>query len=111
MPIPEQTGEQFFRAHFRGPDRVDTVPARTDPYAGRTTLSSGSTTVTVSTALVNSDSIIGHSVEMDAAAVSVASGGFVAVSSIVSGVSFDFIWARGGAVAADAIVMWRLTHT
>lgn len=107
----EQTAEQFFAAHFRGPDRVDLAPTRTDPYAGRTVLSSGSTTVTVSTALVNSDSIISYGTHIDASAVSVASGGFVAVSSIVSGVSFDLIWARGGAVAKDVTVMWRLTHT
>lgn len=111
MSVPEQTAEQFFRPHFRGPDRVDLTPARTDPYAGRTTISSGDVTATVSTALVNSDSIITYGVELEVNSPSVNSGGFVSVVSIASGVSFAFAWATGVAVGQDTVIMWRLTYT
>lgn len=109
--MAEQTAEQFFAPHFRGPDRVDLTPARTDPYAGRTTINSGTVAVTVSTALVNSDSLVDYGVQVSTVSPNVNSGGFVGVNSIVSGVSFAFSWATGVAVPQDVIVMWRLTRT
>ncbi len=101
---------QLFRPLLRGP-MLSRTSGETNPWAGRTNVPSGSATVTVSTALVNSDSIIRFGTEVTSVGVGANSGGAVVVNSIVSGVSFAF--ARATAVAApwDETVMWELVKT
>jgi len=84
---------------------------QTTNWAGRTTLSSGSSSVTVSTALVNSDSLILKCSEVASVGVGANSGGAILVNSIVSATSFAFARATGTAAPWDETVMWMLIRT
>lgn len=86
-----------------------TIPQSTSTlFAGRTVLASGSSSVTVSTAAVNSDSIIMLTSQVGSAGVGVNSGGAIGVNSIVSGTSFAITRMTGIAVDWDDTVMWHL---
>ena len=103
--------EQLFGAHLRGAVQTRTGAEETHPWANRTTIDSGSTSVTVSTALVNSDSIIRLTTEVGSIDTAIQSAGHIVVNSIVSGVSFALAWALGTSVAFDNTVMWELVKT
>jgi hypothetical protein len=108
--MPRPTQEQLFAPHLRGPETTRT-DEETNPWAGRTSVLSGDATVTVSTALVNSASIIHIGEQVSSAGVAaVQSAGHLVVNSIVTGTSFSI--ARAGGVAApwDATAMWQLIN-
>lgn len=101
--------ETLFKPTLRGPMRTRTAPTEANPWAGRTVLASGSATVTVSTATVQSDSIITFSTEVGTLGVN--SGAGIVVTSIADAVSFMFGRASGQAVAWDETIMWSLMRT
>lgn len=103
------TLEQLWRAILRGPLTVRAASA-SNQFAGRTTLASGSATVTISTTVVQSDSIILLTAE---AATNQASG-FAKppeVKSISPGNFFTVGWADGNAVARNTTIMWTIIRT
>ena len=102
--------ELLFKPTLRGPVRTRTAPTEPNPWAGRTTLNSGSATSTVSTTLVQSDSIIQYGIEANTRQDSgVASP--IEVMSIQDGVSFAFGTAGGETLARDSTIMWSLMKT
>ena len=95
-----------------GAHLVNAPLVKTGVFAGRTTLASGSVSATVSTTAVNSDSIIQATIEVGSLGVAnAASGGNIAVNSIVSGTSFALTNVSGVAVPWDNTVMWTLYKT
>lgn len=78
-------------------------------FAGLTTINSGSSSVTVSTAVVTSGSLIMYGT--NPSSIGPNSGGGIAVSSVVDGVSFAFARPTGNAVAWDETVMWEIVRT
>ena len=100
--------EALFNPHLRGPMRTQTSEV-TNPWAGRTSVPSGSATVTVSTALVNSDSIIQITEEVGSASVN--SAGALTVNSIVSATSFAIARQGGAAAEWDSTAMWMIWRT
>lgn len=103
--------ELLFKPTLRGPMRTRTVAAEPNPWAGRTTLNSGSATITVSTTLIQSDSIIRYGTQANSVGVAANSGGPIVVANVVDGVSFDFASATGIAVPWDRTIMWELVRT
>jgi hypothetical protein len=81
-----------------------------DQWAGLTTINSGSATQVVSTALVNSDSIImlGCKAETN---VSSGIGKVIEVKSLSSGGYFVLGTSDGQAMARNTVVMWQLVKT
>ena len=102
--------ELLFKPTLRGPMRTRTS-GEANPWAGRTALNSGSAAVTVSTALVQSDSIIRYGTLPSSLGVAANSGGAIVVNGIVDGVSFDLARATGVAVPWDETIMWELVRT
>lgn len=101
------TGEQLFRAMFRGAPTFKTTSSP-NQFAGRTLLASGSNTVVVSTRTVGSDSIILTSLQ---AATDQASGfgQGVEVKSINPGNAFVMGWQDPNSKPArDTTVHWVL---
>ena len=98
--------EQLFSPTFRGPGMIDTPS--TNPFAGRTTLNSGSTSVTISTAVVNSDSLIFLTSQIGSMSAVTSYVSMLGVNSIVSGVSFAVARANNQAMAWDDTVMWMI---
>jgi hypothetical protein len=107
--MPGRPLEELFGPHFRGPPltQLTTLGA----WAGRTSLGSAQASVTVSTAVVNSDSVFMIASNPGSVGVGANSGGAVVVNSIVSGVSFAL--ARATAVGApwDSTVSWMIWRT
>lgn len=107
--MPRGQQERLFHPNLRGPMLTD---ANSDDYqwAGRTTLGSGSATVTVSTAVVNSDSLI---LMGSQAATNQASGVStpIEVKSIDPGNHFIIGTADGDALARDTDIMWMVMPT
>ncbi len=102
--------ELLFKPTLRGPMRTRTNSQEDSFWAGRTTLNSGSATVTVSTSIVQSDSIIQYGVEANTRQDSgVASP--IEVMSIQDAVSFAFGTAGGETIARDTTIMWWLMRT
>ena len=102
--------ELLFKPTLRGPLRTRTNSQEASFWAGRTTLNSGSATSTVSTTLVQSDSIIQYGIEANTRQDSgVASP--IEVMSIADGVSFTFGTAGGETIARDTTIMWSLMRT
>lgn len=99
--------ETFFRPLLKGP--LDTFIGGTNPWCSRTTVGSGSATVTVSTALVNSDSVILIGAQMTSGGI-ISSAGAVVVNSVVPGVSFAFTRDTGVAAPWTTTVMWMLVN-
>lgn len=100
---------------LHGPLLEGAMTARTaagdGQFAGRTVLQSGSASVTVSTAVVNSDSIIRYGSEVSSVGIGANSGGAIVVNSVISGTSFAFARATGVDVAWDETVMWEIMRT
>ena len=88
------------------------LPTATGPqqFAGLTALASGTAFATISTAVVNSDSLILATFQVNTTTVS----GFAfatGVSSIVTGVSFAFGFLDGIGRAPGGTIMWELRRT
>lgn len=98
----------------RRPFQTGPVMARVSPgprqFIGRTTLNSGSAFQTVSTAVVNSDSIFRLATQPSSIGPAGASGGCVVVNSIVSGVSFALARAYGTAAPWNEVVHWEIVR-
>jgi hypothetical protein len=98
--------ERLVRGWQVGPlmTKINSSP---DQWAGRTTLDSGSATVTVSTRIVNSDSLIWVQGQNHA---NVASGTYkpVEVRTISPGNFFTLGTADGIAMARDTTLMWEV---
>lgn len=106
--------EAVFRAVFRGPMWFSGLAANSGSgkqWAGYTALNSGTASVTISTAVVNSDSMININFK---AAGTLAASGFptaLVANSIVSGVSFAIAQADGAGRAPSGTVMWDIRRT
>lgn len=108
-----KTNDQLYNPLIHGAlhGNLDGGPNSKEPAFGRTSVASGDVSVTVSTALVNSDSIILATMQSDTRQNSGAAGP-IEVSSIRSGISFDFAMADGVAARdAATTVMWALIRT
>lgn len=107
MTIPKEV--------LQGPMLAGPMMARTssltNQFAGRTTLFAGSVSVTVSTAIINSDSVLMLSSIPGSVGLFVDSGGHIVANSIVSGVSFSVARARGVASPVAETVCWQIIRT
>lgn len=99
-------GEQHFKPILRGPLTTETASGPSQ-WSGRINISSGDVTVTVSTTLVNSDSLIFAQIEGN---INQSSGvaAPIEVCSIVSGSHFTLTRADGTATTRTVPVMWML---
>lgn len=79
-------------------------------WAGRTVLNSGSATVTVSTTIIQSNSIILFNT-LASTRQSSGQSRAIEVSSPVPGVSFAFSTADGVAIPRDTLIMWTMIRT
>lgn len=79
-------------------------------WCGRTSLASGTAFVTLSTAVINSDSIVHHGFAVNTTAVS-GTNFAVGVSSIVSGVSFALGYVDGQGRGPGGTLMWEIRRT
>ena len=102
--------ELLFKPTLRGPMRTRTAPTEPNAWAGRTTLNSGDATVTVSSTLIQSDSIVQIGVEANTRQDS-GVGAAIEVMSIQDGVSFAFGTSGGETLARDTTIMWSLMKT
>src|SRR5262245_17099997 len=101
--------ELMFKQTLRGPVRTKTGGA--NPWAGRTTLNSGSVSVTVSTCIIQSNSILHMATFPASRGVAANSGGYIGVASVVDGRSFAFARATGVAVPWDEVISWEIVRT
>lgn len=101
--------ELFQRALKVGPDMLRTL-AGPGQFAGRTALASGTAFATVSTAVVNSDSIIHHGFNVTTTSTS-GTNFALGVSSIVSGVSFAIGYVDGQGRGPGGTLMWEIRRT
>jgi len=97
--------ELLFGPNLKGPLLAPTASG-TQQFAGRTLISAGSVSVTVSTRMVNSDSIILFGTETGS--MSVTSAGPIAVNSKVSGVSFALCSQNSISCPYDRTVGWMI---
>jgi len=102
--------ETLFGGLLRGPLAVLTASGA-NQFAGRTSIASGTAFVTVSTRMVNSDSIILHGLDVTTTVASGAGGSATCVSSKVSGVSFALGYTDGVARGPGGTFMWELRRT
>ena len=102
--------ELLFKPTLRGPMRTRTAPTEPNAWAGRTTLNSGSATSTVSTTLIQSDSIIQYGIEANTRQDS-GVGAAIEVMSIIDGSGFAFGTSGGETLARDTTIMWSLMRT
>lgn len=93
----QSTLQRIFGAQFMDPPSFKENAGAANQFGGRTTLSSGSATVTVSTALVNSDSVIFLSDEGNTAFGHLVGTSFVASGDVIATVS-------NAAIVADSLV-------
>jgi hypothetical protein len=102
-------GDLLYRQLLRSPLYLP-IQSATNQFAGRTVLGSGQATVTVSTTVVDSDSLILLSAE---AATNQASGfaRAVEVKSISPGNFFAVGWADGVAAARNTTIAWVVFKT
>jgi hypothetical protein len=103
--MPRPTAEQLFRPGLRGPLSTRAVSAN-NQWAGTHTLASGAATVTVSTTVVDSDSIIRYGVRAVTAAGS--AGLVVCVSTISPGNFFTFATIDAVVAPRDLNIMWEV---
>lgn len=108
MAAPRATPEEIRDGLRSGPYFTD-ARSRASQWAGRATISSGQETVTVSTFLVNSDSIIRYGVQMVDVVGSLANA--FCVRSISPGNFFTFGTADSQPTTRDAVLMWEIVHT
>lgn len=105
------TAEQIFRGMFRSAPSID-ARSRASQYAGRTTLNSGSATVTVSTTIVDSDSIILTGFASgDAADVGSGLAKGIEVKSLNPGNAMVLGTVDGITMARDTTIMWVVFRT
>lgn len=108
MPVPAET---FFRPLIKGSPvytaAMDIVLGGTNPFANRTVVGSGVVSVTVSTNVVNSDSLILTGSVITSGGI-ISSAGQIVVNSIVPGVSFAFTRDSGVAAPWTSTVMWMI---
>lgn len=104
------TGKQLFRAEIRGPIVTKAVSA-VNQWAGLTVLASGSATVTVSTTVVNSDSIIQLTPVGNANLSSGAGIRHTEVKTISSGGYFTIGTNDGIGIARDTTIGWVVWKT
>lgn len=103
--------EQIFRGWLRSPLGTLTASGPSQ-FAGRTTLNSGTAFATVSTRMVNSDSIIQFGFAVNSTgAMNVNSGAYLVVSSIVSGVSFALGYVDGAGRGPGGTFLWEIRRT
>jgi len=107
MASPRRVEEGMLR---QGPD-FNRIYTDGRAFCGRTTLGSGSASVTVSTGVINSNSMFRLASIVGSTALGANSGGGVVVNSIVSGVSFALARPTGTAVAWSDIVSWEIVRT
>ena len=103
--MPSEVFNIFDNLLFRGPPVIKTQSG-SNQFAGRIILNSGSLTVTVSTFVVNSDSLIFYNLEVNTDQTSPAA--VVVVRSISSGNFFTFGTASGAAMQRDLTIMWNI---
>jgi hypothetical protein len=101
--------EMLRRAFFKDAVLLNTT-AGANQFAGRTTLASGDAFSTISTAVVNSDSIIQATMQVNTNCGS-GIGYLTVVSSIVSGKSFAYGYADGQGRAPGGTIMWEIRRT
>lgn len=101
--------ELLYGAHLKAAAILKTT-AGADQFAGRTALDSGTAFATVSTGIVNSDSIINHNFQVTTTCGS-GIGYLIGVSSIVSGVSFALGYIDGQGRAPGGTLMWEIRRT
>ena len=99
--------EILHRPEFKHPPMLPQLTGA-QQWNGRTTINSGSASVVVSNAMIASDQIVLHSVEVGSAGVN--SGGGIAVNSVVHGVSMALVRPTGNAVGWDDVVAWEIHH-
>jgi hypothetical protein len=102
--------ETLFGGILRGPLATLTASGAKQ-FAGRTTINSGTAFVTISTQMVNSDSIILHGFAVQTTVASGSGGPATCVSSIVSGVSFALGYTDGVQRGPGGTFMWELRRT
>ena len=103
--------ELLRRALFTGPGSVLSA-AGANQFAGRTALASGTASATISTTIVNSDSIILHAFQVTSTSAASGSAAVdLCVNSIVSGVSFAFANQDGQGRAPGGTIMWEIRRT
>lgn len=101
--------EQLFGPQFRAAPFIN-VASDANQFAGITTLASGSATVVISTAMVNSDSLILQS-QLGNANVSSGQTGVTEVKTISSGGYFTIGQQDGQALARDTLIHWMVLRT
>lgn len=79
-------------------------------WCGRTALASGTAFATLSTAIINSDSIVHHGFAVSTTAGS-GTNFAIGISSIVSGVSFALGYVDGQGRAPGGTLMWEIRRT
>lgn len=104
--MPRQTAEQIFRGNLKGPLTTKATSAA-NQWAGRTAVTSGVATVTVSTTIVDSDSLIRTSIFSNVAS-NVAQ--VVKVHSMTSGAYFGMT-ITPAPVGTDFAIMWEIVKT
>lgn len=102
--------EVLHRPFQRGPMGLPTA-AGANQFAGRTALASGTAFVTISTAMVNSDSLIQATFQVNTTTASGVAFAAYGVNSIVSGVSFTFGSVDGIGRAPGGTIMWEIRST
>lgn len=103
--------ERLEGPHQIGPTLLKTA-AGPNQFAGRTALASGTAFATVSTQMVNSDSIIGFAFQVSSTgAMNVNSGAYFAVSSLRSGISFALGYVDGAGRGPGGTFMWEIRRS
>lgn len=104
--MPRNTAEQIFKGQLRGP-LTTKATSSANQWAGRTSVLSGVATATVSTFLVNSDSLIATQ-GVSAVASNVAQ--VIKVTSMSDSNYFGFT-ITPAPVGTDFQIMWQITRT
>lgn len=102
--------EREFRPHQVGPAMLVTA-AGPGQFAGRTAIASGDVFKTISTQVVNSDSIIMATLQVNTTTASGSALAMYGVNSIVSGISFAFGAIDGVGRAIGGTIMWEIKRT
>jgi hypothetical protein len=106
--MPRPTAEQVWRGLLRGPFTTKALSAN-NQWAGTRLLASGAATATVSTTVVDSDSIIRYGVRAVSGAGS--AGLVVCVSTISPGNFFTFATIDAVNAPRDLNIMWEIVRT
>lgn len=107
--MARRTAEQIYRGMMRGP-LTTKASSSSNQWAGRTTIESGSATITVSTTIVDSDSLILLGRQFNTNVLSGQSRA-LEVKSISPGNFFTLGTSDGVAIARDTAIMWLVIKT